>query len=144
MSNPDSAQGGEKRAQQRHPAPNAAYIADQIGQVTRSLICYDRKGAASILNLTIETVRRMIKRGELKAYQTGGRWRVPAWAIQEYQEEGARRALTGKPESVTARRTEVNRINLAKARAKFKADREHMKRFLDTAESPLPEQPHLK
>ena len=139
MSIIDRAKGGAKRVIQRPGSPNEAFILDQISQVTRSLVSYNQRGVASLLNVTAVTVNRMIKRGDLKAYIFGGHWRIPAWAIQEFQERKGQHIK--KPDATHMKRADAGRINLAKARAKFKADREHMKRFLDTAESPLPEQP---
>lgn len=44
--------------------------------------------AADVLQLNPETIRRMIRRGELQAVQIGRRWRIPRAAIDRLLQGG--------------------------------------------------------
>lgn len=50
------------------------------------------KAAGREMGRDTSTLRRLIESGQLKAYREGSRWRIPEWAIREYQEEQAKEA----------------------------------------------------
>lgn len=52
------------------------------------------RAAAQAMHRDPSTIRRLIADGELKAYRDGRAWRIPEWAIEEYQRE---RVGRGRP-----------------------------------------------
>jgi excisionase family DNA binding protein len=62
---------------------------DKTIDVAESDGMYSITGVAKYLNLSIRTVQRMIKRGELRAYRIGGVMRVPPLALEELLRKSA-------------------------------------------------------
>jgi len=62
---------------------------DNTIEVTESDGMYSITGVAKYLNLSVRTVQRMIKRGDIRAYRIGGVMRVPPLALEELLRKSA-------------------------------------------------------
>tara|TARA_R110000765_G_C18764718_1_gene589377 strand:+ start:550 stop:792 length:243 start_codon:yes stop_codon:yes gene_type:complete len=62
---------------------------DNTIEVAESDGMYSITGVAKYLNLSVRTVQRMIKRGDIRAYRIGGVMRVPPLALEELLRKSA-------------------------------------------------------
>lgn len=113
-----------RTGRQRPADSKEALTIQERKELTRSLVCYTVLEVASLLHVPYVAVISLIRKGMLKGFKTGstdfgGSWRVPAWAISEYQ-LGRVDMLYVRPGRFTAEQRERARQGLRVAREKFR------------------------
>ncbi len=64
-----------------------AELEQQVAELGGVPECYSVKRAAQFLDLSEKTVYRLIRDGELRAFQVGGQHRIPSDALEELQQQ---------------------------------------------------------
>lgn len=77
---------------QQAPRPvSPKAMTHMIAQETRDLISYDSNQAAQLLGITVASMKKLIRAGDLPAFYLGGRIRVTGRDLRDFQDRLKRR-----------------------------------------------------